>query len=63
MTTQSEKPARAGKKNWRPEKNGGVDARDERAAKLAHDEEEMHKPAPGLRALRGVGRDGHLRKD
>ena len=48
------KPARAGKKHYREEKNPGVDSRD------AHESEQMKKPAPGLRALRGVGRDEHL---
>lgn len=51
MSENDKKPARAGKKNWRPEKNGGVDARDQRAA----ESEEMAKPAQGLRQLRGLG--------
>jgi hypothetical protein len=58
-TNNSERPARAGKKNYREEKNIGVDSRDQRAA-VAKEEEEMAKPAPGLRALRNIGRDGSL---
>jgi hypothetical protein len=54
MSENDKKPARAGKKHWRPEKNGGVDARDQ----LKAESEEMKKPAQGLRQLKGVGRDG-----
>jgi hypothetical protein len=49
------KPANAGKKRWRPEHNPGVDSRDQRAA-----EPDPQKPAPGLRTIRGIGRDDHL---
>ncbi len=51
----SEKPARAGKKRWRPEKNPGVDSRDQRKAEL-----NPQKPAPGLREIRGLAPDEHL---
>lgn len=53
----STKPARAGKKRWRPEKNPGVDARDQRDP---HHGETIQKPAPGLREIRGMGREGSL---
>jgi hypothetical protein len=59
MSEANKKPALPGKKRWRPEKNGGVDARDQRAV---HDEEQMKKPAPGLRQIRGIAREGHLCK-
>lgn len=51
MTT---KPALAGKKKWRSEKNPGVDSRDNNPG------ETPQKEAHGLRAMRGIGRDGHL---
>lgn len=63
MAEVDKKPARAGKKNWREEKNGGVDARDERKSNLQKELEEMAKPAPGLRQIRGISRDGHLCKE
>jgi hypothetical protein len=53
--TNHTKPARAGKKKWRPEKNPGVDSRDQRG-----NQETPQKPAQGLRELRGISRDEHL---
>jgi hypothetical protein len=58
-TKNSERPALAGKKHYREEKNPGVDSRDQRAA-VEREAEEMAKPAPGLRALRNIGREGSL---
>jgi hypothetical protein len=58
VSEANKKPARAGKKRWRPEKNPGVDARDQRGSG-----ETPQKSAPGLREIRGVGRSGHLCKD
>lgn len=60
MSEANKKPALPGKKRWRVEKNPGVDARDERNSNLQREAEEMAKPAPGLRQIRGVGRDGCL---
>ena len=57
MAQADRKPARAGKKRWRPEKNPGVDARDQRDPNHG---ETPQKEAPGLRQIRGVGRDGCL---
>ena len=54
----SDKPALAGKKRWRSEKNPGVDARDNRGDK--NNGETPQKEAHGLRQMTGVGRDGHI---
>jgi hypothetical protein len=53
------KPARPGKLRWRPEKNPGVDARDQRNENP--NGETPQKEAAGLRQIRGIGRDGCLR--
>ncbi len=44
-----------GKTRLREEKNPGVDSRDNQDAYEPH-----QKPAPGLRQIRGIGRDDHL---
>ncbi len=60
MSEDNKKPALPGKKRWRPEKNPGVDARDQRDPNHG---ETPQKPAPGLRQIRGIGRDEHLCKE
>ena len=57
MAQTDKKPARPGKKHYQKEKNPGVDARDQRDPNHG---ETPQKPAPGLRDIRGIGRDGHL---
>ena len=52
------KPARAGKLRWRPEKNPGVDTRDQRNEHP--NGETPQKEANGLRQILGVGRDGDI---
>ena len=59
MSEANKKPALPGKKHWRPEHNGGVDARDQRDPNHG---ETLQKPAEGLRKILGIGRDEHLCK-
>lgn len=58
MSEANKKPALPGKRRWRPEKNPGVDTRDQRNEHP--NGETPQKEAPGLRQIRGVGRDGCL---
>jgi hypothetical protein len=57
MAEADKKPGRPGKLRYRKEKNPGVDARDQRDPNHG---ETPQKPAPGLREIRGIGRDSTL---